>query len=81
MQSGPARRDHRRFPSHHGNRFRAAKLLPHLTACAGVSAAAFAGVGTTCPGVSVGASPGGMNGSWCAMPLWQSMQVFSLLAR
>ena len=30
---------------------------------------------------SVGPSPGGMCGSWCAMPLWQSMQVFSLLAR
>ena len=43
--------------------------------------ASFAGSGTTCPGVSVGASPGGMCGSWCAMPLWQSMQVFSLLAR
>ena len=34
-----------------------------------------------CPGVSLGPWPGGMCGSVCAMPLWQSMQVFSLLAR
>ena len=41
----------------------------------------WAGIGTICPGVSVGASPGGMYGNRWAIPLWQSMQVFSLLSR
>jgi len=37
--------------------------------------------GTAWPGLSKAVSPGGMCGRRWAMPLWQSMQVFSLLAR
>jgi hypothetical protein len=38
-------------------------------------------VGTNRPGVSATTWPAGMCGSRWAMPLWQSMQVFSRLAR
>ena len=64
-----------------------AASLPHgrlaLAAIADANAASSPGLGagTTWPGVSVGASPAGMCGNRWAMPLWQSIQVFSLLAK